>query len=187
MNTWRLDFWRGPAFTQTLIGHTKAVDATYTGENGVTYAAGPRVADVEAVTHKPVYTYQVKNVVSPVADNVDLRVLSMYRPQQVAAVGQGGVRPAPAHVVAAPQPVSAPQAIRTNWDHPHEFSASNPRTVQPAGNVNNGGGPRQQTIIRKSPPYDPPAMHHSAAPAAPRSNGGGKPAQAPASAPAKHR
>jgi len=160
VNTWRSDFWHGPGRTQTLLAQTHNINNNYQGDNGITYSAGPRVSDVEGATHKPVYTYQVKSTGRPNTDNVDMRILTIYKPAQVAAVTQSGTKPAPAHVMAAPQHITAPQELKTNWDQPRAF-----KTNYPAATSRSNNSGTQQNFVRRSPPYNPPAVKQNPTPA----------------------
>lgn len=138
----RSDFIRGPRHTRILIERTSFVTHTYQGNN-TRYHSGPRAADVQQVTRQPVQVYQVGSNVRG-ADHISNNVLNTYRPAKIEQVTRSGTRPAPAHVIPAPQPVNTRGDVKTNWDQPRPFR----REIQkqdPAWD---------RPFIRNAPPYN---------------------------------
>jgi hypothetical protein len=82
----------------TYVRNTTIVNNTYVNNN-VTYAAGPRVNEIEQVTRSNVPVYNVANTSRPGKTSLRGNAVSVYRPQ----VTKGSSRPVPPSVVSRDQ------------------------------------------------------------------------------------
>jgi len=167
-NRWRADFIHGPRRTRTIINNTTIVTHTYV-HNSNTYYGGPRRADVEQVTRKPVQVYQLQHAPSRGNARVENNIINIYRPTRVTQTNRDGARPVPQRVIDAPRPVTKPEELRTNWNRPREF-----RTV-----IQEQHPERTRPFTRNAPPYEPqPGVRQKAD--APKRNNTRQPAANPA-------
>ena len=165
LNHWRSDYFRGPNHTHTILQHSHFVTNTFEN-NSVKYYSGPQAAEVEQVTHQPVQVFRTGNGTVRGQELANGNTISMYRPV-VRQSNQNGTSPAPAHIILAPQPISRPAEIKTNWDEPRPFK-TNIQRENPQWN---------HPFIRNAPPYEPAApvirqqpIQHAPAPVRPPAN-----------------
>src|SRR5258706_10464725 len=90
-----------PERNTTYINNTTIINNTYVNNN-VTYAAGPRVNDIERVTHSKVPVYNVANASRPGRTSVQSNAVNVYRPQ-VTNTSKGNSKPVPPAVVTRDQ------------------------------------------------------------------------------------
>jgi hypothetical protein len=154
-------YWYGPRNNEHILPNTNYVNNTYT-RNTYTYPTGPRQKEVESISRQPVQVYHLAR-----SRNLNTRVhngvVKMYHPTEVRSGGANGQRATPPNLVAAPQPVRSPQAVKTGATATGQaptptFRANLPknngRTDQPGANINPTAEPQPQQPRYNENPYE---------------------------------
>jgi hypothetical protein len=165
---WRNDFFHSPNHTKTLLGRSHPVATTYKGNN-TTYYSGPTADEVQKVTRKPVEVYHIGNTSFHAPERITENLYNTYIPPRIEQHSKEDNRPAPAHVIPAPQPVGQPEGVRANWDQPRPFK-QNLQQQDPSWNRASIGN--AQPYYNQSPSQDQsqpsrqynPAHQNNAAP-----------------------
>ena len=136
-------YWDGPRGNGDIIKNTTYIENRY-NNNNITYVAGPRANQVEAITHQPVQIFHLNNTGAPRAESVHLDIVKMFRPPEIKAVSTTGERITPPNVVNAPHPIAAkPQAINNGAGAGPSFKNDipamprEPRVINVVENKNN--------------------------------------------------
>ena len=106
-----------PQSNITYIRNTTIINNTYVNNN-VTYAAGPRINDIQRATGKSVSVYNVANVGRPGKTSVQGNAVRIYRPQVTGAKGT------------PPAVVSKDQFLKNKTPHNAGVSGNNGRNQQ---------------------------------------------------------
>lgn len=181
---WRMDYSRGPRHTHVLIERTHFVTHTYQYGGGQ-YYAGPRAAEVQQVTRRPVQVYRYGSTSTRGSERIENNVIHTYRPARVEQQGGGGAAPAPQQVIQAPRQIVNPEERKVNRDQPRQFRVEHPREGgqplrQPAGNAPTQNPrpakqpARQQPVPRSTRPAGQPRPATN-----PRPGSGKQPTQTP--------
>lgn len=109
--SWRSDFLRGAPHTRKLIAETQPLNNA-AGNDNTNYSYGPRVSQVQDVTHNPVYVYQVKQAAVRGPESVNYHELTIYKPEHVQPLDRDGERAVPSSVMAAPQRLGQPEKVQ---------------------------------------------------------------------------
>jgi len=166
-------YWYGPRNNQTIINNTTVINNTYEN-NHITYVAGPRANQIEAVTHQPVKVYHLANSSSNTNTRVHNDVVKMYRPMEVKAVADNGPKPTPPNVIRAPQPIRTPTEISSHSGAAPTFKSDAPRNNTPPATApgtthynnepakttptENGNRPYQWDVNRPQPQHTQPVQ-----------------------------
>lgn len=141
-NHWRKDFYYGPRHTRILIGRTHYVTNVYS-HGGGQYYSGPRTAEVQQVTHRPVQIHQYSGSDTRGTERIENNTIHTFRPSHIDRVNRDGSTPTPRQVIQAPRQVTAPGELRTNWNQPRQFKVEQQRQNKQW----------ERPFMRKEPPY----------------------------------
>lgn len=149
-------YWYGPRGNSHIISNSHFVNNNYE-TNHISYVSGPRIKDIENVTHQPVQIFHIKN-----STNLNTRVhnteIKMFRPAEIRPNAPDGVRGLPPNVVAAPQPIRAQQAVNSGQTTPPQFRnnipAENIKQEIPGTNINKTAEPAKPAPRYDNNPYE---------------------------------
>jgi hypothetical protein len=127
-------YWYGPRNNTHLVHNTDFANNTYV-HNDVTYVTGPRIKQVEDLSHQAVEVFKVVN-----STNLNTRVhngvVKMYRPLEIhPAATISGKRVMPPGVVNAPHKIEKPQRINDNPPATPRYKSDIPKNIRPVDAV----------------------------------------------------
>jgi len=128
-----------PQSNITYIRNTTIINNTYVNNN-VTYAAGPRINDIQRATGKNVAVYNVANVGRPGKTSVQGNAVRIYRPQVTGAKGT------------PPAVVSKDQFLKNKTQHNARVSGNNGHTQQIE---KNRAAQRNNNIVERNTQMNP--------------------------------
>ncbi len=165
LNIWRGYFFHGPLYKHTLIERTTIVRNTV-AVNNRSYVSGPRPAEIEAVTHRPVQVYHLSYASQRGADRVSGSAVNIYKPSRFEPAPAGGSRPRPANVMRAPAPVqiNRPQPMSTRQDEPRPFNQNMQRQSPAWSHPRTSPAPVQQYNRQQQPMRAPSFAPRNTAP-----------------------